>query len=97
HYPIPSSRLLTGREHYRPRIYGRVYGGGFLDDLTRVTPQLDVNLLPEKKSVKHTDLGFRMSVLIDRSYISSNTYNILRRSDHEYEFIYGEIYITKSK
>jgi len=48
----------------RPPVLDQLRGGGFLDDLERVTPFINVSELPDKENTSHADLGFRVAVLL---------------------------------
>jgi hypothetical protein len=61
------SSLATVRFHRpedRLKDYTELRGGSYLDDLTRVSPFIDVRVLRDGINTRHSDLGFRVAATI---------------------------------
>jgi formylglycine-generating enzyme required for sulfatase activity len=59
--------MVTGGPYRRPDLLDmtELRGGSFLDDLERVSPFFNVSELKDGEDTSHSDLGFRVAVMIE--------------------------------
>jgi len=67
----PEPVLAAGRGDYWEPATEELRGGGYLDDLEAIRPQLKVRRIPGKLKCRHSDLGFRLAAEVSEDRLPS--------------------------